>query len=178
MSFFGTLKHLIQVFYVTFTDHPKPEKGRYSDEYTLAEVEALPDGSSHLLGIALGHHDEEIANLATLKIVNGYHLHIIAIYPGASILARMTAARRSRKNQDLMVEIAIRDDDAALAIFTAQLVEDPQYFSRLFDSKYESVRLIAAMKTRDPEILEKMLEEPNERIREHVEKKLRSRTAN
>ena len=147
-------------------------------DYTEDDVRAMPANSPLFAAIAMYHVNGDIAAVAAERIRDEARIRILALTQEAQVLARIVATRRMQFDQGLMVELAIRDDHPALAVFAANLVRAQPHIGNLQKSKYEAVRHIGLLKERDPRAIEKLLNDPSPKIRDTARTLLRERRAN
>ncbi|HVM90374.1 MAG TPA: hypothetical protein VMU11_00570 [Verrucomicrobiae bacterium] len=147
-------------------------------DYTEEDVRNLPANSPLFAAIAMYHVNGDTAALAAERIREHTRLRILALTQEAPLFARIVAARRLQSDQDLLVELCIRDDEPALAVFAARLVSSASHIGKLQRSKYETVRHIGLLKERDPRAIEKILDDPNPEIRRKARERLREIRAN
>jgi hypothetical protein len=142
-------------------------------EMTLEDIERLDPEDPFLVVIAIRHHDPTIAGAAAECVKPRRSLRMIARSPEASNEARIVAIGRLKFDEELFVELAIRDDDPVVALFAAQHVKSREWIPELRRSKYETVRLVIVTESDDPELLRHMLEDPCPEICARAELRLR-----
>jgi hypothetical protein len=144
-------------------------------EVTLEDIDCLDPEDPFLVAIAIRHHDPTIAGTAAERVKPRRSLRMIARSPEASNEARIVAIGRLKFDEELFVELAIRDDAPVVAQFAARHVKAREWVGELRRSKYETVRLVLVYKTDDLSLLHTMWhEDDSPEIRAHAELRLRA----
>jgi hypothetical protein len=139
-------------------DRPRSARyGKQPDEFTLRDVEELPRGHIALMGIACTNQNAAVAALAAQKLTDLEKLRILAIVPEAHNEARMVGIIRHVRDQHLMLQLALRDDNVEIALFAAGLLTNPFLLRRLQESKLEEVRLHGLGRMLNPDALARQL---------------------
>lgn len=140
-------------------DRPRSARyGKQPDEFTLRDVEELPRGHIALMGIACcANQKAAVAALAAQKLTDLEKLRILAIVPEAHNEARMVGIIRHERDQHLMLQLALRDDNVEIALFAASLLTNPFLLRRLQESRLEQVRLYGLGRMLNPDVLARQL---------------------
>lgn len=148
-------------------------QGKSASEFTLEEVQRLPNGHPALAGIAQTHTLREVAVAAAMKLTDFDQLRTLFLTQEAQLEARLAIMPLVRHDEKLMLEIAVRGDHRDLEVAAANCVNSRFLVKRLRESKNPLVRLIAISKETDPAALARFLDDDALRVRAEAEAKLK-----
>jgi len=138
--------------------------------FRLSDIKSLGD-QAVLANIVRHHWDHHVASAAASCLTNQRRLEFFANDASLDHEVRV-ACIRQLADQHVLVQIALRSRNVLLAQAAAERVTESWGFHELMRSPMITVRSIAAMNCRDPEILFDYFSDEDERVRDFAETSL------